>query len=145
MSRSEIEHLYRAVMPAVRHALEHHEEFRAFGAALGEDGQVVRIEPKPDVHDGGPSAYVLAVHAAVQSVVAAQRIAAACVCTEVTLEADDVGDEPDGIRVHLEDTDSEAIDVLVPYRRHEGGEVEYGEIVGQEAERNLIARAPRGD
>jgi hypothetical protein len=140
MSRSEIEHLYRAVMPAVRHALEDHDEFRAFGAALGEDGKVVRIEPRPDLHDGGPSGYVLAVHAAVQSVAAAQRLAAACVCTEIQLEPDDVGDEPDGVRVHLEDADSEVVDVLIPYRRAEGGEVEYGEIVGQEAERKLIAR-----
>jgi len=142
MSRSEIEHLYRAVMPAVRHALEHHDAFRAFGAALAEDGQVVRIEPKPDLHDSGPSGHVLAVHAAVQSVVAAQRIAAACVCTEIKLEADDVGDEPDGIRVHLEDADDEVIDVFVPYRRDEGGEVEYGEIMGQEAERRLMPVRP---
>lgn len=142
MGRAEIEHLYRAVMPAVRHALEHHDEFRAFGAALGEDGQVMRIEPKPELHDGGPSGYVLAVHAAVQSVAAAQRIRAACVCTEVKLEADDVGDEPDGVRVHLEDTADEAIDIFVPYRRAAAGEVEYGEIVGQEAERRLISKRP---
>jgi len=142
MSRSEIEHLYCAVMPAVRHALEYHDGFRAFGAALGEDGKVVRIEPKPDLHDGGPSGHVLAVHAAVQSVVAAQRIKAACVCTEITLEADDVGDEPDGVRVHLEDAENEVIDVLVPYRRNESGEVEYGEVVGQEAERKLMPRRP---
>ncbi len=142
MSRSEIEHLYRAVMPAVRHALAHHDGFRAFGAVLGEDGNVARIEPRPDLHDGGPSGHVLAVHAAVQSVVAAQRIAAACVCTEIELEADDVGDEPDGVRIHLEDADSEVIDVLVPFRRDDAGEVEYGEIVGQEAERKLMPRRP---
>ena len=146
MSRSDIEHLYRAVLPAVRHALEDHGEFRAFGAALGKDGQVVRIEPRPEVSDGGhepgPSGYVLAVHAAVQSVAAANDIVAACVCTEVTLEADDVGDEPDGIRIHLEDGISEVVDVLMPYRRDEFGAVEYGELVAQEADRRLLARSP---
>ena len=51
-------------------------------------------------------------------------------------------DAPDGIRVHLEDTGDEAVDVFVPYRRDEAGDVEYGEIVGQEAERRLISRRP---
>jgi len=140
MSRAEIEHLYRAVLPAIRHALQDHGEFKAFGAALGTDGKVMRIEPRPDGHDGGPSGYVLAVHAAVQSVAAANDIVAACVCTEVTLEADDVGDEPDGIRIHLEDPYDDAVDVLMPYRRDESGAVEYGELVAQEAERRLLAK-----
>ena len=146
MSRAEIEHLYRAVLPAVRHALEAHDAFRAFGAVLGEDGQVRRVEPRRDGHDPGPSGHVLAVHAAVQAMAAAQSIRAACVCTEVTLEEDAVGDAPDGVRVHLEHAWGEVIDVLVPYRRHPDGRVEYGEIVGQESTRRLIARraAPDG-
>jgi hypothetical protein len=140
MSRADVEHLYRAVLPAIRHALEEHGEFRAFGAALGTDGKVMRIEPKPGGHDGGPSGYVLAVHAAVQSVAAANDIVAACVCTEVTLEADDLGETPDGIRIHLEDGHDEVIDVLVPYRPDGEGGIEYGELVAQEAERRLLAR-----
>ena len=140
MSRSDVEHLYRAVIPAIRHALEDHGEFRAFGAALGADGKVVRVEPKPELHDGGPAGHVLAVHAAVQSVAAATDVVAACTCTEVTLEPDDVGDAPDGIRIHLEDGLDEVVDVLLPYRRGEGGEVEYGEAAAQESTRRLLAR-----
>ena len=144
MSRSDIEHLYRAVLPAVRHALEDHGEFSAFGAALGADGKVVRVEPKPGLHDGGPSGYVLAVHAAVQSVAAASDVVAACVCTEITLEPDDLGETPDGIRIHLEDGRDEVVDVLLPYRRDEAGEVEYGEPVAQESTRRLLARRADG-
>ncbi len=155
MSRAEIEHLYRAVLPAVRHALEDHGELRPFGAALGADGNVVRVEPRPDGPDGagradeqgrqdggGPSGYVLAVYAAVQSVAAAQDVVAACVCTDVTLEPDDVGDAPDGVRIHLEDGADDVVDVLLPYRRDAAGAVEYGEMVAQASTRRLLPRRP---
>ncbi len=146
MSRSEIEHLYRAVIPAVRHALEDHAgAFQAFGAVLTDDGQVRRVEPRPDDHEPGPAGRVLAVHAAVQSVAAASETRVACVCTEVTLEADDVGDAPDGVRIHLEHAWGDVVDVLLPYRRDAAGAVEYGEVVGPEAPRRLLARRPRPD
>ncbi len=137
MAHAELEHLYLAMIPAVRHALEGHGGLRPFAAALGTDGRVARIEPRDGTHDGSPAAHLRAVHGAVQAYAAAEHVRAVCVCTAVTLEADDVGEAPDGVRVHLEHVDGESVDVLLPYRAGTDG-VEYGEAVAQEAGRRLL-------
>jgi hypothetical protein len=124
--KEEIEQLLNYLLPVAEEQLNKDGEFLPYAAMLDTEGEVKSVSASPGPEDVAD--VLLALHTELREQAAGGAIVASGIAADVTLTDPDSGEVTDAVQLELDHTDTEAVDVYVPYTNAEAG-IKFGELV----------------
>ena len=138
MSRNDIETLFNSAFPMVHESLEAEGGFAPFGMALATDGEVSHLMGDLAGESLPPEEIIDLLVEGVRNEVEQGDFKAAGVCFDVRAVPPGETERVDAICAQLEDATGDAMEVFLPYRRGDDGEMEYGELFGVPCEHQFF-------
>lgn len=139
MAHSDIEMLFNAAFPMVHESLNVAGGFAPFGMALTNDGEVSHLVGDVDDDDLPAEEIVEMLVRGVRNEVQIGDFKAAGVCFDVRAIPPGETEHVEAICAQLEAAAGDAMEVFLPYRRGEDGEMEYGELFGVPCEHRFFS------
>lgn len=127
-AEEEMEQLLNAVIPFAQRMLAKHGEFYPFAAAVKNDGRLKFIGDLPKLPN--PLSEDLIDHLREQLISGASQgeYRATGICSDVRVAVSGQEDKSDAVCISLEHLDGQSMNVFLPYRLAQSGEITYGDV-----------------
>lgn len=138
--RDEMDALLDALLPFAQQMIGKHGEFYPFAAALDSSGEIQMVaghtgEERPD-----SSELIELLYEGLSQQASSGEIRAAGVCADVRVTPPGSRDVTDAIRVAIEHTGSEPVEVFLPYVGRKFRGAQYGELFAQPGTARVFVR-----
>jgi hypothetical protein len=139
MARPDLNSLFGAMLPFAQEMLAKHGEFYPFGAAMNPAGELSLTTADTGQERPGSRELVEFLAGAFRAQAAKNELRAAGICLDVRTIVPGETEKTDAICARLRHSDGESIDVFLPYKKDEAGEITYGQLFGTQGEQDIFA------
>ena len=138
MGREDLDNLLSACIPFAQQMLGRHGSFLPFGCTTKGSGEISFAASYDDKPGIGAQEIADLLLEGFRAGAASGEYKAIALCVDVRVDSPDGSGKTDTIRVTLEETGGEAVNVFMPYRKRVLRDIAYGELVASAADRKVF-------
>jgi hypothetical protein len=138
MARVDLNEVYGAMLPFAQEMLAKHGEFFPFGATMSVAGKVGLTAGYTGTEHPPSQEIIDLLVGGFRAQAAKKEVRATGICMDVRTVAPGQTEKTDAICARLRHSDSESIDVFLPYQKDESGAIEYGQLFATRGEQDIF-------
>jgi hypothetical protein len=138
MARADLNSLLGTMLPFAQDMLAQHGEFYPFGATMSAAGEIKQTAASTGEEHPNSQELIELLVGAYRAQAKNKKVRAVGICLDVRTIAPGETEKTDAICARLRHSDSESLDVFLPYQKDEAGEITFGELFATQGDQDIF-------